>query len=594
MPFDGLMLAAVRSELEEKLTGARIEKIYQPEQNDIYLHLSRPRERHRLVISAHPRDARAHMAVEKSKNAQHPPLFCMVLRKHLEGGIIKSFTQPSLERILKIDIKAKDELGHFVKKILICEFMGKHSNIILLDPENGSIIDGIRKYSHAVSRHREVLPGRQYITPPSQEKLSLLNLHETAFRNILLNSPLDNKVEKVIQSRLEGISSVMSREIVYRAGLPASQTVNYCGEHEMRILWQTLELITGNLSENSFNPTLITDNEDTPVDFSAFDLAIYENYVKKHEQASNILESFFSRLKKQRLIEAEKQSLSTLLNKEIKRVKKKIKLQHDSSQKAQNADMYRIKGELLSANFYQLKKGLSQITAEDFYSEAGDKISIALNPNLTPSENVQAYFKKYTKARNTRTKSLEQAQKNQLELDYLQGVLTALEQSTELINLREIRQELVEQGYIKTERHNIKKTKEKQPESQPKHFVSSDGFTILVGRNNKQNDRLTMKIATSKDIWLHTKEIAGSHVIIKCENAPVPDQTIFQAAVLAAYHSQARDSQNVPVDYTQRKNVKKPRGVKPGYVIYEQQQTAVVTPNEKLVNSLINNDIKIN
>lgn len=589
MPFDGLMLAAVCTELNEILAGARIEKIYQPAKNEITLHVGRPRERRRLILSAHPRDARAHLSTEQRENPAQPPLFCMVLRKHLEGGHIKKFRQPGLERVLEIYVDARDELGRPSEKILICEFMGKHSNILLVDPAENIIIDGIKRYSHSVSRYREVLPGKPYIPPPPQEKYNPLSLDEDTFRRILLEASLDSKVQKVLQTNLEGLSTVMSREIVYRAGLPEDLIIDHCGEHEMRVLWQALKSITLPASRGEFNATIITDGTGKPVEFAAFDITMFEDCKRQHGTPSEILDKFFTAVRLLDRFNGEKQSLKTILKREIKRLEKKKELQARSAKEAEKAENYRIYGELLMANLHRLAKGMDEIAVENFYDPEGKAITIPLDRGLSPSENAQAYFKKYTKAKNTRNEALKQAQKSKEELEYLKGVLLAVEQSTTLSNLEEIKQELAEQGYLRNENKKIKNKKQEKPESSPMSFISSDGFTILVGRNNKQNDRLTMKIASDKDIWLHTKDIPGSHVIIKAENSRVPKNTIYEAAVLAAYYSQARHSENVPVDYTRRKNVKKPRGAKPGYVIYEQQRTAVVNPDEKLVNSLAKN-----
>lgn len=588
MPFDGLMLAAVCTELNQTLLNARIEKVYQPAKNDIILHTSRPQERYRLLLSAHPRDARVHLSYQQQENPVQPPTFCMVLRKHLEGGHIREIHQPGLERVLKIHVDTRDELGQPVKKTLICEIMGKHSNILLVDPAENTIIDGIRRYSHDVSRHREVLPGRPYVPPPAQKKYNPLLLDEESFRNILLEAPLGKRVVKVLQSNFEGFSTVMAREILYRALLPEDLVLNYCGEHEMRVLWQALQSISIPASRGHFNATIIKDAGENPVEFAAFDVTLFDRYRRSHGKPSSILDTFFTAFKLMDRFKGEKQSLITRLYKEKKRLEKKRMLQIQSASSAERADDYRVFGELLTANIYRMEKGAKEIEVDNFYDPECKPVTIPLKPGLSPAENAQAYFKKYVKAKNTRKAALEQAQKTKEELDYLSGVLFAVEQAASLSDLEEIKQELTEQGYLKNKDYTgrNKSRINKKPASEPLLFTSSDGYTILAGRNNKQNDRLTMKIAKDNDIWLHTREIPGSHVIIRTGGSRVPERTIQEAAILAAYFSQARDSENVPVDYTRRKNVKKPRGAKPGYVIYEQQRTAVVTPDEQLVTSL--------
>jgi len=591
MPFDGLMLAAIQSELSKTLVGAKIDKIYQPARTDIMLNIRHHRERYRLLLSAHARDARVHLSTQPTENPTQPPTFCMVLRKHLEGGSIKEIEQPGLERVLKIHVATRDELGRPSEKLLICEIMGKHSNILLVDPAVNSITDGIRRYSHEVSRHREVLPGRPYIPPPAQNKLNPLRVDEDTFRNIILEVPLENKVVKVLQNGFEGLSTIMAREIVFRAQLSEELTVNYCGEHEMRVLWQALQSLSIPASNGQFQSTIIEDNNKKPVEFAAFDITIWEEYTRYHGSPSEIVDNFFTAVKLLDRFEGESQSLKTKLNKEVKRLKKKMSLQTESADTAQKAENYRAFGELLTANIYRMDKGNKEIEVENFYDPEGKSVVIPLDTRLSPAANAQSYFKKYVKAKKTRKAALEQARKSKAELDYLQGVLLNVEQATSLTDLDEIRQELIEQGYISDKKHKVPTKKEKKKAaSPPLPFKSSDGFSILVGRNNKQNDRLTMKLAKDNDIWLHTKDIPGSHVIIKTQGMKVPDHTIHQAAVIAAFYSQARESQNVSVDYTPRKNVKKPRGAKPGYVIYEQQRTAVVTPDAKLISSLAEED----
>lgn len=588
MPFDGLMLAAVQTELNKTILGARMEKVYQPTKTDIIINLSRYRERYKLLMSAHPRDARIHLTFQSRENPSQPPTFCMVLRKHLEGGYIREIEQPGLERILKIHVDARDELGGPSHKQLIIEIMGKHSNILLVDPLNERVIDGIKRYSHELSRYREVLPGRPYISPPAQHKLHPFKVTEDEFRDILMGGSLDDKVFKVLQSNLEGFSTIMAREIVFRAQLPENLTLNYCGEHEMRVLWQALQSVIVPASKGEFIPTLIQDSNGKPLEFAAFDITRLEGYSRQYDDASRILDNYFTALRRLDLFRGEMQSLKTVISREIKRLEKKRALQTESANNAEKAEEYRIFGELITANIYRMKKCDKEVQLENFYDPEGKTVTIPLKAGLSPAENAQAYFKKYVKAKNTRQAAMEQARKSTEELNYLQGILLNIEQANSLSHLEEIRQELMEQGYVKdTGGKEFRKKKEKRKiVSSPLSYKSSDGFLILVGRNNKQNDRLTMKMAKDNDIWLHTKDIPGSHVIIKTEGSDVPNNTVYQAAVIAAYFSQARHSENVPVDYTRRKNVKKPRGAKPGYVIYEQQSTAVVTPDEELISSL--------
>lgn len=584
MPFDGLILASVCAELNAKLPGMRVEKIYQPDKNEITLRLGGYGNRQQLVISSHPLNHRVHLTTARRENPTQPPLFCMVLRKHLEGWQVKGFRQPELERILNIEFEGRDELGRLAQKLLICEFMGKHSNILLVDPVDNTIIDGIKRYTHNVSRHREVLPGKQYISPPAQGKANPFFIDEDGFRELIINAPLEKRVYKVIQASLQGLSMIMSKEIVYRAGLPEDLVVNYCGEHEIRVLWQALQAVTQPATRNEYNVTALYDSGGNPVEFAAFDLTHLTYPDRRHGEPSRVLDEFFTARRELERLAAEKQSLLTWLNKRIKQVDKKRELQIQNLDQARQAETFRLYGELLMANLHCLQKGRKEIELDNFYSTTADPVTIPLSPELSPVENARAYFKKYNKAKHTREEAQKQISISTREINYLQSVLLAVDQSSSLAELEEVKQELMQQGYLRRDKKVHKKEDKKS--IAPLTYTSSDGFTILVGRNNRQNDFLTFKRAEPGDIWLHTKDIPGSHVIIKTGNQDVPGQTLYEAAVLAAYFSRARNSQNVPVDYTLRKHVRKPRGARPGYVIYDNQRTLTVNPDEKLVNSL--------
>lgn len=588
MPFDGLVMAAVCRELKEKITGARIEKIYQPLKEELTLLVSKPREKYRLLLSANASNARVHLTENNKPNPSTPPLFCMVLRKHLDGGHIHEIFQPGLDRVLHIKINTRDELGRPAVKTLIVEIMGKHSNIILVD-KNNKIIDGIKRYSHSVSRYREVLPGRDYLAPPDQGKIMPVNLDEERFIDLVTSADLDTKLADILLKKFDGFSPCMCREIIHRAGLPGSITLNECGQYELSMLWQRFSDTCNKLSSNKFNSTMVLDRDGTPKEFAAFNLTQFQECEIKHGSMNFILDQFFTKKEHIEKLYSKKQSLLTIVKNEINRLKKKIPKYKKSLQEAARAEDYRLFGELLTANMHKLKKGMKKIELENYYDPELKKISIELNPQLTSSENVQSYFKKYTKAKNTASVVQEQLSQAKSDLQYLEAVENAIRQANTMFDLEETEQELISQQYLKPGKTDDGRKKKEKQRSTPKplEFKSTDGFTILVGKNNRQNDYVTQRIAQPNDIWMHTKEIPGSHVVIRTGGSKVPDTTLEQAAVLAAYHSKARNSSTVPVDYTYIKYVRKPKGAKPGMVIYENQQTIYITPDEKLIRKLL-------
>jgi len=572
-------MAAVRQELSTALDGGRIEKIYQPKKEELLIHVRQPGKRYRLLLSAHAANARVHLTSIAKENPASPPLFCMVLRKHLEGGRIRSFNQPGLERVLLIKIEARDELGQLTEKHLVCEIMGRHSNIILVDPVTNSIIDGIRRYSHAVSRYREVLPGQPYLPPPLQGKLNPLTAGEEDFRRVVLSSPLEDKLVNIIQRCFDGFSTVTCREIIYRANLPENIILDHCGEYELVRLWQTISSAAEATAKGNFQPCLLLDRHGIPSDFTAFGCRSKTSGGKMND----LLDYFFHARECQEYFDREKRSLLNLLNREIKQLTKKLAAYDQDLAETAGAENFQLYGELLVANLYRLNSNLPEATLENYYDPTGATVTIPLDSRLTPAENAQAYFKKHLKAKKARDALSALIDQAGAELFYLEEVKTSLDLAASRSELAEIKQELVEQGYIST---TGAKNKTAEPVSQPLRFKSSDGFTILIGKNNRQNDRLTKKTARDEDIWLHAKNIPGAHVIIRTGGLAVPASTIREAASLAAYFSRARQSQNVPVDYTLKKFVRKPTGARPGMVVYENQKTILVTPDESLVKSL--------
>ncbi|HZK18393.1 MAG TPA: NFACT RNA binding domain-containing protein [Clostridia bacterium] len=586
MPYDGLVLSAATHELRQNLIGGRVERVHQPEKEKIIIAIYNNRKRYRLLLSAHAANARIHLTEAQYKNPPSPPLFCMVLRKHLEGGRIKSFEQPRLERVLKITVSASDELGRDREKILICEIMGRHSNLIIVDPMDKTIIDGIKRYTHAVSRHREVYPGIPYISPPRQDKLNPLLMDEESFRDACLAQPWNKKLPDVLFAVLEGFSPLTCKELVYRTGLDLRFPLESCGDYELRILWESVQGVVGPARQGEFQTTLVTDSDNTPLEFAALDLTHYptpeENVTRHRAEISTILDKFFHHKETSNQIQQIKQNFSQLLNTHMKRLKKKFREQKKDFTKAEDAEKYREWGELVFANLHWLKaeKGKQEIALDSLYAP-GEEVVIHLDPSLEPVRNAEKFFKRYRKAKTTRKILGKRTAQTKQELDYLQSVEIATLESTTLDELEEVKQELADGGYLKKEK---RKAKKRLGIPTPASYVSSDGFTVLLGKNNRQNDYLTLKMAGAEDIWLHTKDIPGAHVIIRrgSRGVEIPERTLVEAAQLAAYNSKAKLSQNVPVDYTRKKFVTKPKGAKPGMVIYRYHKTLTVNPKESL------------
>lgn len=580
MPFDGLFLYTVCRELNQKLRQGRIEKIYQPEREEIILVISRPGQKYRLLLSAGAENARVHLTGETRPNPTTPPVFCMLLRKHLEGAKISEFHQPGLDRVLEIRVDGRDELGYPVVKSLICEIMGRHSNIILVSRPGDLILDGIRRYSHAVSRYREVLPGRPYLPPPASGKVNPFLLHEEQFRELVLAGNLDDSLAAVLQKALDGLGVPTCREIVKLAGLEPNLPLNHCGEHELRTLWQSLQAVLAATRASEPRAVMVCQPGGKPVDFYPLAVTPVEHLQYIEGGANEIADLFYSRRRHLEEFRKQKNLLLGRINKEQKRLAKKLALQRESVAGAQEGDLYRLYGELLTANLHRLERGMRAIELVNYHDPEGNTVTIPLVPELSGVENAQQYFKKYNKARNTARAAGEMARATREELDYLDGVAASLEMAENTQDLEEIKLELVKQGYIKdnTPRAGKKREKVAAPQSRPLQYTTSDGFTVLVGKNNRQNDTLTLKTAEDHDIWLHASKIPGAHVIIRTGGREVPEKTLLEAAALAAYFSKARESGKVPVDYTLRKHVKKPGGAKPGFVIYEKQKTVYVEP----------------
>ena len=536
----------------------------------------------KLVLSASPAHPRVHFTNVSKKNPISAPMFCMLLRKHIGSGKITDIEQIGFERIIKFSIESYDELGDLTTKYLIVEIMGRNAGYIAVNTGIAcgaiEIITREVPYDLTVSSVRQLLPGLDYVSPPVQDKTDLTEISETA--NIDFSSPIQT-ADKAILSAIAGISPLTSREIVYRAfGRTDVKCSELTDNGRNKLLYETVKLAK-DVQQNNFSPCMIINSASGKLmEFSATPITQYESLaeIKEFDDISVLLDTFYRTRDMHERMRQKSADLVKLLNNNIERVSKKLGILNKTLADSENKDKYKIYGDLLMANLYNMKNGQSSVEVIDYYKEDSPTVKIPLSPQLSPSQNAQKYYKRYNKAKNAEIEAAKQIENAKNDLEYLESTLAAIETSDTESDLNAIRAELIAEGYL-NRKFNPKK--QKQNASKPMHFVSSDGFDIYVGKNNTQNDYLTLKFANSSDLWFHTKNIHGSHTIIKLGlDKYVPKTTITEAAELAAYYSKGRDSSQVPVDFTQIKNVKKPNGPKPGMVIYDYYNTIYVTPKE--------------
>lgn len=583
MPFDGIVVKSVVDELSDALTGGRIEKIYQPEPDEIIINLRSKGQNLKLLLSANASYPRIHITGASKENPSNPPVFCMLLRKHLSGGKITRVEFHDFERIITIHAENISELGDLTLKKLVIEIMGKHSNIILVNSED-KIIDSIKHVDSDVSRVREVMPARPYTLPPQQDKTSP-RLLDTALLFREAKEYGDLRIGKYLLNNIKGFSPLLCEEVCFRGGIDGNTLISSLSDDILQRLNHSLDEIVFKIVKSEFSPCIIWNDEgrQKPLDFHSLQIKQYKT-VDLIPSISTVLDSFYTAKDNAERLTQKKADLVKVLNNSIDRCNKKITIHQDKLREVASRENYKLFGELITANIYCIPKNSKQVSLMNYYSVNNEYIDIPLDENLLPQENAQRYFKKYAKAKTAFAFTKEQLKETYNELEYLESVLHNLESSKSLKEIEEIREELSDEGYVSSKKR--KHGKKGQKTSSPYTYKSSDGLYIHVGKNNIQNDVLTLKLSSSNDIWLHTKNIPGSHVIIKKDIEDIPDNTLLEAALLAAYHSKARYSSHVEVDYTQVRNVKKPNGAKPGMVIYNNYKTIIVTPDENMVNNL--------
>lgn len=576
MPMDGVTLGFIARELDGVLRGGRVDRITQPERDEVIITVRSQGGNHALLVSASAGNARAHLTTLKKANPLEPPMFCQLLRKHLLGGRVLEIRQIDGDRILEMDVESADEMRDRTVKTLVCEFMGKHSNLILVRAD-GRIIDSARHVTDDISRVREVLPGLDYRRPPEHGKLPYDRLDEDSLAARLEQFSAGTLARALSQS-VSGLSPQTARELAFRV---SGDEARHAGECDAGIIAQRV-VKTLNALRGEFAPAVILDEEGLPADVVAFPYksrAAYKTIATA--TLSEAMDEFYRARDLAERIKQKSSALHRVLKNNIERCEKKLALQLEALCASERMEEYRLKGELLTANLHLARKGQKSCRVPNYYDPECAPMDIELDEKLSPGQNAKRYFKLYQKARSARELAAEQRAKTQAELDYLEGQMDNLEKCTEESELSEIRAELEQQGYVRAN-HNRRQMKALAPSS-PLHFISSAGAHILVGKNNLQNEKLT-QTANPTDVWLHAKDMPGSHVII-AQSAP-DDQTLLEAALLAAYYSKGRSSSLVPVDYTQRKYVKKPGGSKPGFVIYTHQRTLYVTPEPDKLKSI--------
>ncbi|WP_100333741.1 Rqc2 family fibronectin-binding protein [Bacillus alkalisoli] len=564
MSFDGIFTNRMTKELQEKLETGRVAKVYQPYKNELLLTIRANGKNQKLLISAHPSYARLHITEEAYENPSEPPMFCMLLRKHLEGSIITSIKQIGMDRIIVLEFKTRNEIGDISYKQLFVEIMGRHSNIIFVDKERNMILESIKHVPMAVNRYRSITPGQTYTLPPEQEKL-----HPFEATEELVQQRLDffgGKLDKQLVSQFAGISPLLAKEAVHRAGIANRDS-----------LPKSFISLMSSINNGEISPQIITkDDKET---FYLIDLKHLKGETKLFSSLSELLDRFYFGKASRDRVKQQANDLERYVQNEIQKNKKKINKLEQTLEDAKKADKYQRQGELLTANLHNVKRGDKQVEVVNYYDENGTTVTIELSPWLTPSENAQKLYQKYQKAKNSLSIVIVQIEKAKEEINYFELLSQQLETSSPK-DIQEIREELMEEGYLKIkQKKGNKKNKVQKPTLE--QYQSTDGMEILVGKNNKQNDYLTNKVARRDELWFHTKDIPGSHVVIR--DLEPSEKTIMEAATIAAYFSKARQSSSVPVDYTKIRNVKKPSGSKPGFVTYDNQQTIYVTPDEELI-----------
>lgn len=586
MPLDAVALGAIAHELDSMLVGAKIEKIHQPERDEILLMIKGHAGAKKLVMSASSANARIHLVEESKENPAAPPMFCMLLRKHLTGGRIEAVKRLGFERAVDVEISCRNELGDLTVRHLICEAMGRNSNIIFLD-ENRRIIDSVKHIDLTVSSVRNILPGLIYMMPPDSGRLNPETATKSDYYNLLKSSPQGREADRAITDGVMGISPLLAGECVYRACGSRKLFVGELTEIQIEKTASELFSMFEAAKNLMFEPCVIySPDGKKAADFAPFEIKQYESEMKlAHPGSMNAAacEFYFMRDLHARMNDRGA-AITKVISNNLRRAEKKLNILQGELKEAENREYFRICGDLITANLYRMQKGDNKLVAQNFYDENAADIEIKLDVKLSPSQNATRYYTKYKKAKNTEIYAAKQIELTVKEIEYLESVLYSVSNAQTPQHLSEIRAELASYGYIRSD--TGKKKKDKNPPVGKPYEFQYKGYTIYVGRNNIQNDMLTLKMSRSRDLWLHTKNIAGSHTLVKYMGEEFPDDVIEAAASIAAFYSKGKNSPYVEVDYCPVSHVKKPNGAKAGMVVYEGYNTAFVKPDGELAEKL--------
>lgn len=571
MAFDGITIANIVTELNQTITGGKINKIAQPENDELIITIKNQRKQYRLFLSASASLPLIYLTETNKPSPLTAPNFCMLLRKHIGSGKIIAIEQPGMERIIRFTIEHLNELGDLCTKYLIVEIMGKHSNIIFCNEED-QIIDSIKHVSAHMSSVREVLPGRPYFIPETQSKLNPFVLTEEIFQEKIFPRPVN--VAKAIYTSITGISPLMAEEVCYRAGIDGGIPTDGLEDVERVHLAHTFLRMVDDIRDGHFEPNIIYKGKE-PVEFACFPLSQYQDYrAVSYPSIFPVLETYYAEKNMVTKMRQKTVDLRKIVQNALERNVKKYQLQQKQLKDTEKKEKYRVWGELLNTYGYEVEPGAKSMEALNYYTN--EMIQIPLDETMTPQENAKKYFDKYSKLKRTKEALDTLLQETGDEIKHLESIAASLDIASSEEDLVQIKEEMMEYGYVKRKNTGGKKVK---VTSRPYHYISSDGYDIYVGKNNFQNDELSFKFASGNDWWFHAKGQPGSHVIVKSKNEELPDRTFEEAGKLAAYYSKGRQAPKVEIDYTQKKNLRKPTGGKPGFVVYYTNYSLLIEPD---------------
>ncbi len=576
MAFDGIFLNSIKDELNKKLIGGRVDKIYQPDKNEIIIFVRNSGENYKLLMTTTGSCPRLQLTDIARKNPEQPPMFCMLLRKHLIGAIIRDIKQINFDRIIEINFECKDELQTTVSKALIMEIMGKHSNIIFTDSKSKIIIDSIKRISENVSSIRQVYPGLKYIAPPLPEKINPLNVKKDELLKLIKETNDGILVFDFIFKTFTGFSPFISKEICHICNINEGSYIGELNDESKEKIWYVFNSIISKLNKNEYRYFSYFDEELKINDFYCIDLEYLKAYKnKEYVNPGELLDSFYYEVDNKNKINQKVSGLIKSISTRIERDKKKVEKQRNELLNAEDREKYKIYGELLIANLHMTPEN-NKLTVLNYYDPEQNEITIPLDPKLNLKQNSQKFFKRYSKLKNAEEELVKFISAATKEIAYLENILYSIEECKTIEDLEEIYDELIAEGFMK---RKGKAKKAKDSKSELLTYISSGGHEILVGKNNLQNDMLTFKIGKKEDYWFHAKNIPGSHVIIKTNSDELTDDEFVEAARIAAYYSKGKNSGAVEIDYTKKSNIKKPTDAKPGFVIYDTNYSMLVKPD---------------